>query len=115
MYQVLLQQRDHPSAEQVFLRAKADMPEISLATVYNCLDFLVQAGLVKMVKVDRAATRFCPNMEEHFHFHCAGCGTIFDVPFDQSAARLGLELPRGFVAQTYEVSVSGLCANCAAQ
>ena len=35
VYSILLQKRDHPTAEQVFIRAKQDMPEISMATVYN--------------------------------------------------------------------------------
>src|SRR4051812_12004154 len=42
VYSVLLHKRDHPTAEEVFLRAKPQMPEISMATVYNCLDALVK-------------------------------------------------------------------------
>jgi len=30
VYNVLLQERDHPTAEQVFMRAKKEMPEISM-------------------------------------------------------------------------------------
>ena len=36
------------------------MPEISMATVYNCLDALVKCGLVRQVNLDRGATRFLP-------------------------------------------------------
>ena len=46
VYAVLLQKRDHPTAEEVFIRAKREMPDISMATVYNCLDALVECGLV---------------------------------------------------------------------
>ena len=53
VYNVLIEERDHPTAEQVFLRAKKDMPDISMATVYNCLDALVRSGLVKQVNLDR--------------------------------------------------------------
>ena len=35
VYEVLLAQRDHPTATEVFMRAKQRMPSISLATVYN--------------------------------------------------------------------------------
>ena len=44
VYGVLLEERDHPTAEQVFLRAKKAMPDISMATVYNCLDALVHSA-----------------------------------------------------------------------
>ena len=49
VYDVLLQKRDHPTAEEVFIRAKKAMPEISHATVYNCLDALVKCGLARQV------------------------------------------------------------------
>ena len=34
VYSVLLNKRDHPTADEVFARVKAKMPTISLATVY---------------------------------------------------------------------------------
>jgi Fe2+ or Zn2+ uptake regulation protein len=110
VYEVLLDRGDHPTAEEVFLRAKAAMPEISMATVYNCLDALVRCGLVRQVNLDRAATRFCPNMREHSHFYCEGCGGIFDVGAIEPAGRV--ELPPGFKALQYDLSVRGLCRDC---
>src|SRR4029077_19776719 len=68
VYDVLLQQREHPTAEEGFIRAKNNRPEISMATVYNCLDALVKCGLVRQVSLERGAARFCPNMREHCHF-----------------------------------------------
>jgi Fur family peroxide stress response transcriptional regulator len=111
VYDVLLQKRDHPTAEEVFIRAKKAMPEISHATVYNCLDALVKSGLARQVTVERGATRFCPNMKEHGHFHCRACGTIYDV--DLSPDLRGVILPRGFKALSHEVTIQGICATCA--
>src|SRR3974390_1402575 len=92
VYAVLLQKRDHPTAEEVFIRAKHDMPDISLATVYNCLDALVQCGLARQVTLERGATRYCPNMSEHCHFYCDNCASVFDVELPAAA----LALPKGF-------------------
>ena len=111
VYDVLLSKRDHPTAEEVFIRAKKAMPEISHATVYNCLDALVKSGLARQVTVDRGATRFCPNMTEHGHFHCDDCGTVFDV--DLPPALPGVSVPRGFKPRRYEVAIHGVCADCA--
>jgi len=112
VYEVLLQKRDHPTAEEVFMRAKKQMPEISHATVYNCLDALVKCGLVRLVVLDRGATRFCPNMREHCHFYCDSCDQVFDVDLPANAAP-GIALPRGFRADHYEIAIHGLCAECA--
>ena len=111
VYDVLRHKRDHPTAEEVFIRAKHAMPEISMATVYNCLDALVKCGMARQVTVDRGATRYCPNMHEHGHCHCDACGTIFDVDIPNELP--GVTLPRGFKPQRYEVAVHGLCADCA--
>jgi Fur family peroxide stress response transcriptional regulator len=112
VYGVLLAQRDHPTAEEVFIRAKRELPDISMATVYNCLDALVQCGLVRQVRLERGAARFCPNMREHGHFYCDGCAGVFDVEMPKPPT---LALPEGFVAARYDVAIHGRCAACAAQ
>ncbi len=109
VYSVLLEKRDHPTAEEVFIRAKRSMPEISMATVYNCLDALVQCGLARQVTVERGATRFCPNMHEHGHFYCETCHSVFDVGMP---AGVGAGLPRGFRAERFEVTFHGRCPAC---
>ena len=111
VYDVLIQKRDHPTAEEVFIRAKQAMPDISMATVYNCLDALVQCGLVRQVQLERGATRFCPNMEEHCHYYCDECGTVFDVALTGNSAVV--PRPKGFKIDHYEIAVHGLCADCA--
>jgi Fur family peroxide stress response transcriptional regulator len=111
VYDVLVHKRDHPTAEEVFIRAKKAMPEISHATVYNCLDALVKSGLARQVNVERGATRFCPNMVEHGHFHCRACGTIYDVGLPHELPCVAV--PRGFRADGYDVTIHGLCADCA--
>ena len=111
VYDVLVQKRDHPTAEEVFIRAKKAMPEISHATVYNCLDALVKSGLARQVNVERGATRFCPNMFEHGHFHCSACGTIYDVGLPQELPCVAM--PQGFKPQSYDLTIHGICVNCA--
>jgi Fur family transcriptional regulator, peroxide stress response regulator len=112
VYDVLLQKRDHPTADEVFVRARKQMPEISHATVYNCLDALVKCGLVRQVQLDRGATRFCPNMHEHCHFYCDECDTVFDVDLP-AKMQPGVSLPKGFKAQRYEIAIHGTCPECA--
>src|SRR4029079_5364407 len=96
VYNVLLQKRDHPTVEVVFIRAKHNMPDISMATVYNCLDALVQCGLVRHVNLERSATRYCPNMKEHCHFYCDTCHGIYDIDVPAGTNPAGLQVPDGF-------------------
>src|SRR5213080_3589408 len=112
VYQVLLGKRDHPTAEEVFIRAKQEMPDISMATVYNCLDALVECGLVRQVSLERGAARFCPNMQEHCHFYCDACDEVFDINLAPGA---GVRLPRGFKAERYDLAIHGRCPKCGAE
>jgi Fur family peroxide stress response transcriptional regulator len=112
VYDVLIEERDHPTAEEVFIRAKREMPEISMATVYNCLDALVCSGMARQVNVDRGATRFCPNMREHCHFYCDTCEKVFDIDLTSEGPG-GITLPKGFKAARFEIAIHGLCAKCA--
>ena len=113
VYGVLLGKQDHPTAEEVFIRAKKGMFDISMATVYNCLDALVKCGLVRLVQIDRGATRYCPNMDDHYHFYCDECGGVHDVAFSAQAAKSPVSLPRGFKADHYEIAIHGACPDCA--
>ena len=112
VYAVLLRKRDHPTAEQVFIRAKQDMPEISMATVYNCLDALVKCGMARQVTLERGAARFCPNMREHCHFYCDGCDSVFDIDLP---VETGIALPRGYRAERYDIAIHGRCPACATE
>jgi len=112
VYEVLMTKRDHPTATEVFIRAQKQMPSISLATVYNCLETMVGNGLVKAVHVDREPTRFCANLREHGHFHCTDCGHITDIEFSESQEHQGWKLPSGFLVTQHDVSLRGLCSDC---
>jgi Fe2+ or Zn2+ uptake regulation protein len=108
VYEVIKEQRDHPTATEVFIRAKARVPGISLATVYNCLETLTHSGLVKQVNLDRGPSRYCPNLKEHGHFHCETCGTIYDVDLPEAA----MQLPKGYTISRMEVALRGQCPAC---
>lgn len=115
VHEVLREKMDHPTADQVFMRAKNKMPEISMATVYNCLDALVKCGMVRQVTLDRGATRYCPNMQDHSHFYCDECGSVYDILQTISPEEAHIKLPRGFRLKLIETNLHGLCPDCVAK
>jgi len=119
VYEVLMEKRDHPTATEVFLRTQKKMSSISLATVYNCLETMVDTGLVKAVHVDREPTRYCANLREHGHFHCTECGQVADIEFSQDReltnsqnSSHGWKLPPGYFITQQDVTLRGLCNRC---
>ena len=116
VYDALMTKRDHPTAVEVFMRVKGRMPSISLATVYNCLETLTECGLVRHVHHDREPSRYCPNLDEHAHFFCEGCGGVTDVPLRSKRRAQDIwELPENVSISQQQVSFRGLCPRCAAK
>jgi Fur family peroxide stress response transcriptional regulator len=108
VYSVLLKKRDHPTAEEVFARVKPEMPMISLATVYNCLETLVQCDLVRAVNFERGPTRYCPNLHPHAHFHDVETGATHDVDLPPGLLdQVKAILPEGFKAASVEIIFRG--------
>lgn len=113
VFEVVADSHDHPTAEQIFERAKKTNPEISFATVYNCLSVLVECGLVRQVILDRAPVRFCPNMREHWHFYCEKCGEVLDIDVPRESAFKSGDLPQKFEVTHVDVALRGRCGRCA--
>jgi Fur family peroxide stress response transcriptional regulator len=108
VFGVLLDKRDHPTADEVYSRTKTRMPAISMATVYNCLEALVSSGLVKQVNIEREPTRYCPNLAPHAHFHCRDTGRVYDVPMPSGMMRdLAKVLPGEYSADSVELVFRG--------
>lgn len=108
IYDVLLKKRDHPTADEVFARVKSELPTISLATVYNCLETLVQCNLVRAVNFERGPTLYCPNLCPHAHFHDEQTGATHDIDLPEGLlAQVTTILPQGYDAKSVEIIFRG--------
>ncbi|HZB45326.1 MAG TPA: Fur family transcriptional regulator [Pyrinomonadaceae bacterium] len=103
----------HPTAEQIGAALNRRFPQASRATVYNTLNALRDAGLVREVRLEDAVARYESETGPHHHFVCRECGRLEDVPpesFDPPAPR---RLAGGHRVETCEVVLRGVCAACA--
>src|SRR4051812_34069316 len=67
VYAHLAESLCHPTAEEVYLAVRGQLPRISLATVYKALEALVTAGLAtKLTSGDNSARYDC-RAEHHYH------------------------------------------------
>lgn len=108
VFGVLLKKRDHPTADEVHSRSKTGMPGISLATVYNCLETLVNCGLVRQVNHERESSRYCPNLMPHAHFHDRSTGRVTDIDLPGALLdRLRDLLPPGYAVEDIKIDFHG--------
>lgn len=107
----LIDNRTHPTVEEIHSHVQQRFPTISLATVYQTLARLAQQGLIRELRGGKDGMRCDPDTSPHGHAYCEGCGLIFDMPLDTERTDEPLHLT-GFVPYKTEIFVYGLCDAC---
>jgi Fur family transcriptional regulator, peroxide stress response regulator len=102
----------HPTAEEVYLAVKAQGSRLSLATVYNALEALVEAGLASKLAFGDGSARYDIRTDQHDHIHCLGCGLLRDLPPRLRRESLGDVPEAGFQVTGYRLELLGYCAAC---
>ncbi len=110
----LLQDRSHPTAEQVFVRVRESLPCISHATVYNTLHELVKIGTALELDLGLGERHYDINTGDHAHLVCLECGRVEDITYDGDCLRLAPEDSHGFQIVERCVILRGYCSVCAA-
>jgi Fur family peroxide stress response transcriptional regulator len=108
---VVQSSKDHPTAKQVFDRSLKRDPRLSMATVYNSLNFLTTGGYIRRIEAGDDGTRYDGILARHDHLVCRSCGNIDDVdmlPVDK--VKLA-QFPH-FQVEEISLRVVGLCAGC---
>lgn len=113
VYEYLHRAEHHPTAEEVFLAVKSQLPKFSLATVYKNLEALVACGAASKLTYGDAAARYDIRTDHHYYARCLQCGHIADVESAaQAALAADIQAPRGFRVANYRVELLGYCRQC---
>ena len=97
---------EHPSADQIWARVRADFPMISRATVYNTLNLFVRKGLLRQLTLAEGKVVFDPHLAPHHHFIDDATGSIHDVPWEAVEVR-NVENLKGVDVREYQVVMRG--------
>ncbi len=105
---ILRECRNHPSAEEVYIKARMRMPTISLSTVYRTLKELVNEGKIWEIKVETENfSRYDYPLREHHHFYCKECKKLFDVDVSINGI---YDIPHKI--EECRAMFIGICENC---
>ncbi len=111
-----VRQGDHLGAEAIALRVRDRVGHISLQAIYEALNALSAAGLVRRIEPAGSPARFEGRIgDNHHHLVCRSCGSVVDVD-----CAVG-EIPcltasddHGYSIDEAEVIYWGLCPDCSA-
>ena len=100
----------HPTVDQVYTDLKKEISTLSKTTVYNTLKTLVDAGVVRVITIEDNEVRFDIEIENHGHFKCNVCGTIYN--FSVNVDSLPIVDLEKFKIEDKNVYFRGICPNC---
>jgi len=86
----------HLTAEMLYEEATHAKVPVSLATVYNTLNQLTDAGLLRQVSVDGTKTYFDTNVSAHHHFYLENSHELVDIPDPHLVLQKMPEVPEGY-------------------
>ncbi len=113
IYKLLMESREHPSADAVYRKVAATHPTISFDTVNRTLLTFADIGVIDTVESYSVSRRYDTVTTPHHHAHCVRCGRIIDFVDPSLDA---LELPEEITGRCkvlgHRVVVSCICPDC---
>jgi len=108
---------DHLGTEALATRVRDRIGHVSLQAVYDALDALTAAGLIRRIEPAGSPARFEGRIgDNHHHLVCRSCGTVTDVACAVGEAPcLTAADDHGFSIDEAEVIYWGLCPPCTAR
>ena len=105
---IIYSTNSHPTADQVFIKAKKIIPNISLGTVYRNLKQLEKAGILQTI-YDGNIIRYDWKTEPHNHLKCKICDDLIDVDMADLIIQPDFEKKYKFEVDDIEITIIGTC------
>lgn len=105
---------EHFDADLLHEMMSASEYRVSRATVYNTIDLLVDAGLVRKHQFGNHPVQYekSYNMANHHHLICTRCGKIREVKDPKLLEVLSQKKFARFTTAYYALYVYGVCSSC---
>ena len=113
IWEAVKDETSHPTADQIFLKVRGKLSNISLGTVYRNLQKLVGEGKLQVLTLGRAQ-HFDPLVTDHQHFICEECDQVYDILLNSHHRQLLSRMPDSrFTVTSHKLAFFGRCKQCA--
>ncbi len=116
---VLWGKNKHLTAEEIIEAIHKSRKKASIATVYQNLAKMADAGLLKRFTGNDRLVRYDANLMPHHHMNCTKCGKIIDVELDKKLRPKIKPLdygsgdsPPGWKVDSIQLEFKGICPKC---
>ncbi len=110
-----VERRPHGTIEDILDEVRADLPTITIQSVYFVMNSLVTAGLVRKLDLPGSPARYeVQDHDNHHHAMCRHCGRIEDIAcLTGEAPCLHPEAHVDMTIEVAEVIFTAVCHECA--
>lgn len=112
IFKTVQEMKNHPTAEQIYLKINKKYPNISKGTVYRNLNLLVSNGQINRVSLAGEADRFDFRIDHHHHLKCEMCQKVTDVEVEGENIFQYIKNRENILINSYEITFKGICNNC---
>lgn len=105
----------HVGADEVWNRAREQHPYVDLATIYRTLQLLKRLGVVTEVIIgNKLHFELADHHNRHNHMVCSECDAVQTLSPDYlEELSLRLRQEFGFTPDLDNITIGGVCSNCA--
>ena len=108
----LLNNRTHPTVDEIYSALLSTIPTLSRTTVYNTLKLLHDHGAVLVLSIDNSTTHYDGYTHPHAHFFCSECGRVFDVEMDDTEFVVRNRPQNAALITDEALYYKGVCTEC---
>jgi Fe2+ or Zn2+ uptake regulation protein len=116
---LMAEHNDHPTTDGIIQALREKGYPVSVATLYQNLNKLVESGLLHRLTDANGLNRFDANLNPHHHLICTSCSAMMDVtvnekpllkkkPTDYQSG----DILSGWNIDSAHVELKGICPSC---
>ena len=108
-----IEKNPHCDANLIFSKVKNSISTATIQAVYNNLNALTDAGLIREIKPKGQPSLYETRIDDnHHHIVCRSCQKVMDTDCHSFAPCLSPKNDHGFVINEAEVIFWGICPSC---
>lgn len=109
----VIESKPHTDASYIFELVKQQIPAVTIQAIYNNLNSLTQAKIIREIKPKGYPSIYEINHHNHHHIICRDCRKIVDTDnLEISSPLLNPNNNFGFIIDEIEIIFWGLCPDC---
>ncbi len=110
IHELIVSSSMHPTANWIYEKAREEITNISLGTVYRNLKQLESQGMINTI-IEEDTVRYDGNIQPHQHLRCSVCGKLSDIEIPIQNLKKSIKESHHFDVDKIDIVFVGTCSD----